>query len=76
MKGIPLSPPGAGASESTLVWSLDLVSDTSAQGRVLRANDRGRRMRESLAIEADASLTSRRATAALERVLDDGPSPD
>ena len=40
------------------------------------ANDRGRRTRESLAIEADALLTSQSATAALERVLDVGPSPD
>jgi putative transposase len=73
--------PGARASapaaeRANQLWSLDFVSDTTAQGRVLRLlTVVDAYTRECLAIEADTSLTARRVTAALERVLDDRPSP-
>lgn len=58
------------------LWSLDFVSDTTAQGRVLRLlTVVDAYTRECLVIETDTSLTARRVTAALEKVLDERPPP-
>ena len=52
-------------------WSLDFVSDTTAQGRVLRLlTVIDAYTRECLAIETDTSLSGRRVTAALGKVLE------
>lgn len=51
-------------------WSLDFVSDTTAQGRTLRLlTVIDVHTRECLAIETDTSLSGRRVTAALDQVL-------
>jgi len=51
-------------------WSLDFVSDTTAQGRTLRLlTVIDVYTRECLAIETDTSLSGRRVTAALDEVL-------
>ncbi len=58
------------------LWALDFVSDTPAQGRVLRLlTVVDAYTRECLAIETDTSLTGRRVTAVLERILDERPRP-
>jgi putative transposase len=58
------------------LWSLDFVSDTTAQGRGLRLlTVVDAYTRECLVIETDTSLTARRVTAALEKVLDQRPPP-
>ncbi len=58
------------------LWSLDFVSDTTAHGRALRLlTVIDAHTRECLAIETDTSLTGRRVTAALERILDERPLP-
>ena len=57
-------------------WSQDFVSDTTAQGRVLHLlTVIDAYTRECLAIETDTSLTGRRVTAALEKVLERRPRP-
>jgi putative transposase len=57
-------------------WSLDFVSDTTEKGRVLRLlTVIDAYTRECLAIETDTSLTGRRVTAALEKVLEQRPRP-
>jgi len=69
--------PSAGTSATALeranqLWSLDFVCDTTAQGRVLRLlTVVDPYTRECLAMETATSLTARRVTAALERVLDE-----
>ncbi len=69
--------PSATAPErANQLWSLDFVSDTTAQGRGLRLlTVVDAYTRECLVIETDTSLTARRVTAALERVLDERPQP-
>lgn len=58
------------------LWSLDFVCDTTEQGRTLRLlTVIDAYTRECLAIETDTSLTGRRVTAALERILDERPRP-
>jgi putative transposase len=58
------------------LWSLEFVSDTTAQGRVLRLlTVVDAYTRKCLAIETDTSLTARMVTAALERVLDERSQP-
>ena len=57
-------------------WSLDFVSDTTEKGRMLRLlTVIDTYTREYLAIETDTSLTGRRVTAALERILEQRPGP-
>ena len=57
-------------------WSLDFVSDTTEKGRMLRLlTVIDAYTRECLAIETDTSLTGRRVTAALERILEQRPGP-
>ena len=57
-------------------WSLDFVSDTTEKGRMLRLlTVIDTYTRECLAIETDTSLTGRRVTAALERILEQRPGP-
>ena len=63
---------GLALERANQLWSLDFVSDTTAQGRGLRLlTVVDPYTRECLAIETDTSLTARRVTAALERVLDE-----
>lgn len=59
------------------LWELDFVSDTTAHGRAPRLlTVIDAYTRECLAIETDTSLTGRRVTAALERILDERPQPE
>lgn len=77
-KRLARSRPSAGPqlARANQLWSLDFVSDTTAQGRALRLLTMiDAYTRECLAIETDTSLTGRRVTAALERILDERPRP-